>query len=131
MDAVALSRDAEKFGVRKPAHARGLTAAFRKLSKMAPTRVDAVFSCQPGEGLWARELTIAHLRNPSIMPEPQKRYLLAVSLGDVGAAGGAISVAHLIHVAGRKKPGRRKLERAIVYGASDGGEVGSCVVSVR
>jgi 3-oxoacyl-[acyl-carrier-protein] synthase-1 len=93
--------------------------------------VDAVFSCQTGEGIWARELSIAHLRNVEIMPEPQKRYLLAGSMGDAGAAGGAIQVAYLVHLAGRRKPGRRKLDRAIVYGAADGGDVGACVVSVR
>jgi 3-oxoacyl-[acyl-carrier-protein] synthase-1 len=131
LEASALGRDAEPFEKRNGARARGLTAVLRRLSKAAPARVDAVFSCQTGEGLWARELSIAHLRNVEIMPEPQKRYLLAGSLGDVGAAGGAIQLAYLVHLAGRRKLGLRKLDRAIVYGAADGGDVGACVVSVR
>lgn len=129
--ACAHGRDTDPFERRTGAHARGLTATLRALSRAAPARVDAVFSCQTGEGLWARELSIAHIRNVEIMPEPQKRYLIAETLGDVGAASGAIQTAYFVHLAGRRKAGRRKLERAIVYGAADSGEVGACVVSVR
>lgn len=128
----ALGRDAEPFTARSPWHAVGLTQLFNQLRLADPNapRVDAFFSCQTGESFWAKELSLASMRNPSLMPEPQRELLLAENLGDVGAAAGAIQVAMVLHIHSRGQSLNRKLERALVYGAADGGDVGGCIISV-
>ena len=80
-EVITLGRDEEPFVKRSGAHARGLTEVFRKLrSANTGGRADAIFSCQTGEGVWARELSIAYMRNAALMPEPKVKYLLAENL---------------------------------------------------
>jgi 3-oxoacyl-[acyl-carrier-protein] synthase I len=129
LETSALGRDAEPFEERTGAHARGLTAVLRQLRSTSAVRVDAVLSCQTSEGLWARELSIAHMRNAAVMPEPQRRVMLAASLGDTGAAAGPIQIGMLLHLHPRSWRKKRPLERAILYGAADGGDVGACIVA--
>jgi 3-oxoacyl-[acyl-carrier-protein] synthase-1 len=131
LETYAFARDAEPFEERTGAHAHALTTVLRQLHGAQPSapRVDAVFSCQTQEGLWARELSIAHLRNPPLMPEPQRRRMLADTLGDTGAAAGPIQLGMLVHLSPRGWRRNRKLDRAILYGAADCGDVGACIVA--
>jgi 3-oxoacyl-[acyl-carrier-protein] synthase I len=129
VEAVALARDTTAFELRQGGLAYGLTQMLRQLGRGAQ-RVDAVLSCQPGEGKWARELSVAHLRNAAFMPEPQRRFLVANSLGDLGAAAAPVQVGMLAHLAPHWRRRGRPLQRAVIYGAADGGDVGGCIVSL-
>lgn len=133
------------FTSREPSLATGLTEAFRKLRLDPAVRlpVDVVLSCQTGESFWAHELARAHIRNISLMPEPLAITLVAESLGDVGAASGAIQIAAAVHpekgitgadpdaVPASARASRRAPRRALVYGASDDGQIGACIVEGR
>ena len=131
LEGVALGRDAEPVGKRTGAHARGISEVFRNL-RLANTggRMDAIFSCQTGEGVWGRELSIAYMRNAALMPEPKVKYLLAENLGDMGAAAGPIQVGVFLQLQTTSFRRHRKMERAILVGAGDGGEVGGAIVGV-
>lgn len=130
LEAVALGRDQEPVGKRSGAHARGISEVFRKLrAGNGGGRADAIFSCQTGEGVWARELSIAYMRNAALMPEPKVKYLLAENLGDMGAAAGAVQVGVFLQMHATSFRRRRKLDRAVLYGAGDDGIVGGCIVS--
>lgn len=125
------SREPSSFLQRQPQLAEGLTDAFRQLRlhpRVGARRVDHVLSCQTGETFWAREFNYAYLRNASLMPEPLTMGLIAESLGDVGAAAGAIQLGRALYLLGRleKEPG--ETARVLVYGCSDAGHVGGCVV---
>ncbi|HRI63893.1 MAG TPA: hypothetical protein PK156_06635, partial [Polyangium sp.] len=125
LEGVALSRDDEPVHKRTGAHARGLSAVFRKLREgNTGGRTDAIFSCQTGEGVWGRELSIAYMRNAALMPEPKLVYLVAENLGDMGASGGPIQVGLFLHLQATAYRRKRKLERAVMFGAADGGDVG-------
>lgn len=131
LENVVLGRDDEPVKKRSGAHARGLSGVFRKLrGANAGGRTDAIFSCQTGEGVWGRELSIAYMRNAALMPEPKLVYLLAEHLGDTGAAAGPIQVGAFLHLHATAYRRRRKLDRAVMYGASDAGEVGAGLMSV-
>jgi 3-oxoacyl-[acyl-carrier-protein] synthase I len=134
----ALATERIPFTSREPSLSAGLTEAFRKLRQGGP-RVDMVLSCQTGESFWAHELARAHIRNSALMPEPLAIALIAESLGDVGAASGAIQLGAAVHPerglvgAGQDAPpasvlSRRAPRRALVYACSDDGAIGACVV---
>jgi len=55
--------------------------------------------------------------------------LLAENLGDMGAAAGPVQVGVFLHLHGTSYRRGRRLERAILYGAGDGGDVGGAIVS--
>ena len=112
-----------------PSRADGLTSALTQLRARLERNavVDAALSCQPGETFWARELTQAYLRNADFFPEPFKVTAVSESLGDVGAASGAILTAYALSSAVNLAAPCRTL----IYGGSDTGEVGSCVIEAR
>jgi 3-oxoacyl-[acyl-carrier-protein] synthase-1 len=87
--------------------------------------VEQVLSCQTGEGYWAKEFAQAYLRNAALFPEPLQVEELATTLGDVGAAAGALQVGYGLHLLKKRGGGR-----ALVYGSSDTGGVGACVLEV-
>ncbi len=120
------------FAARVPALAPGLTELFHKLARArsSAARVDAIFSCQSGEGLWARELSVAQVRNVSLVPEPQRRFVIAEALGDVGAAAAPIQVARLVNFRGDDRARTFHIDRAVLYGAADGGTTGGCILSL-
>lgn len=130
--ACATARDTLPFGKRNPMKAVGLTALFRQLRKAhaGQPRPQHLFSCQTGEGFWARELSHAYLRNVEIMPEPFRTSIVAASLGDAGAASGAIQLGMAHHLFATSARTGVKVERAVVYGAADGGSAGGCIVGV-
>jgi len=127
----ALSREPHSFIQRKPNMAEGLTDAFRRLrlDPMAGTRrVNHVLSCQTGENFWAQEFNYAYLRNAPLMPEPLTMNQIAESLGDVGAAAGAIQFGSGLHLLGGLELAPGEMARVLVYGCSDAGHVGACVI---
>lgn len=131
LDAVALGRDDDPVEKRTGAHGSGISAVFKKLrATNTAGRTDAIFSCQTGEGIWGRELSIAYMRNAALMPEPKVAYLLAENLGDTGAAAGPIQLGVCLHLHTTSYRRKRKLDRAVLYGAADGGDVGGAIVGV-
>lgn len=130
LGAIAAADDARPFKKRNAMQGHALNQVFRQLRTADPGRADALFSCQTGESFWARELASVSLRNGPLMPEPRREYLLSRSLGDTGAASCPIQLAVLVHLHSRVWRRGQKLERALVYGASDAGKVAACVVSV-
>jgi 3-oxoacyl-[acyl-carrier-protein] synthase-1 len=110
--------------------ASGLTTVLRELRLQRPGRVDVVISAQTGEGVYGREFSYAYLRNATLMPEPLRLTTLGALLGDAGAATGAMAL--VTAVAGLQpgpmvgRPPRHG--SALVYGESDDGRVGGCIV---
>lgn len=98
----------------------GLSAVFRALHAAVGGRVDDVIAATTGQGFFGREFSHAYLRNASLMPEPLRHACLASTLGDVGAAAGAIAA--VLAVLGRERS-------TLVYGSSDTGLVGGCVIT--
>ncbi|HYO68950.1 MAG TPA: beta-ketoacyl synthase N-terminal-like domain-containing protein [Archangium sp.] len=127
----ALAREPRPFLLGRPSQADGLTEAFRQLRQhpVAGTRrVDHVLSGQTGERFWAREFTHAYLRNVALMPEPLTVSLIAESLGDAGAASAVIQLGYALYLLQKQERVLGRAPRALVYGCSDGGDVGACVV---
>lgn len=115
----------------RPSAAEGLTTVFRQRRKH-PTagsrRVAQVMSCQTGETFWGHEFNRAYLRNTALMPEPLRVDLVAETLGDAGAGSGVIQLGQALHVPGGLATKRASVPRALVYGSSDEGQVGACII---
>ena len=111
--------------------AHGLTELFRRvLSQPAvPPRVDCIISAQPGEGFWGREVSYAYLRNVQRMPEPLRLEFVGAELGDTAAAAGLVA---LLRALASLRPPAWSIEppshSALVYGVSDTGAIGACVL---
>jgi 3-oxoacyl-[acyl-carrier-protein] synthase-1 len=105
--------------------AEGLTGLFARLREAhLGWRADVVYSCQPSENFWGREFTMAYLRNPELIPEPLRVEQLCDELGDCGAAMPALQLAF----AGHRFSRGEALARALIYGESDDGALGACLV---
>ncbi len=127
----ALSREPNAFLQRKPNLAEGLTDAFRQLRQhpIAGTRrVNHILSCQTGESFWAQEFNYAYLRNATLMPEPLTVSLVAESLGDMGAAAGAVQLGSALHQLTKLEPPHGEAARVLIYGCADAGQVGACII---
>lgn len=127
----ALSREPHSFLQQKPNLAHGLTDAFRQLRQHPATgrrRVDHVLSCQTGETFWAKEFNYAYLRNAPLMPEPLTVSLVAEALGDIGAAAGAAQLGYAMHLLKQLEPAARDAAQMLIYGCSDNGHVGACII---
>lgn len=109
-----------------PSTSLGLAELFRKLRATHPDRVGAVFCGVSCEGFYGMELSNAYLRNAALMPEPFRSHTIGNTLGDVGAASGAVAFAQAItSLQPRRGPAVRS---ALAYGSSDGGAVRGCIV---
>lgn len=129
---LATARDPHPFAGSTPGRGDGLTRVFRDLEPRFPGRVDEVFSAQPSEGFWGRELSYAYLRNPALMPEPMTLTTVGATLGDTGAASGALALVLALESMAPTLPHRPPLRgSALVYGSSDEGAVGGCIVIGR
>ncbi len=129
--ACSTARDALPFRQRSSVKAVGLTTLFRQLrhAHADQPRPQHLFSCQPGEGFWARELASAYLRNAALMPEPFRKSTIAASLGDAGAGAGIVQIAMAFDLFATSWRTGRAVDRAIVYGAADLGQSGGCIVA--
>lgn len=148
--AVAIGREQRHFLQNEPNLAKGLAGVFRCLrtdARAGSRRADLVLSCQTGESYWAEEFSRAYLRNAALMPEPLRISLVAEGLGDIGAASGMVQLAAAITrakrgdeiasaelslalslPAGSSPRGSAAPRRAVIYGCSDTGLAGGCVV---
>jgi 3-oxoacyl-[acyl-carrier-protein] synthase-1 len=129
--AVALAKEPRPMTRREPSGAEGLTEAFHHLRNhpIAGTRrVVRVLSCQTGETYWGHEFNRAYLRNAALMPEPLLVELVAETLGDAGASSGVIQVGQALHLLRDIEAERGLAPRALVYGCSDDGPLGACIV---
>jgi 3-oxoacyl-[acyl-carrier-protein] synthase-1 len=127
----ALSRESHSFLQRRPNLADGLAEAFRHLRQhpaAGSRRVNHVLSCQTGETFWAQEFNYAYLRNAALLPEPLTMNLVAESLGDTGAASGAIQLGAALHYVKKLEPERGDTARVLIYGCADAGHIGACIV---
>jgi len=100
---------------------------FHELGAGFTGSVDAVVSAQSIEGFWGRELSYAYLRNVEFMPEPFYERAVGSECGDTGAAAGAVALVRAIDGL-YAHPGARARDSALVYGVSDHGAVGGCVL---
>lgn len=126
----ALAVEPRPFTRREPSLAEGLTEALQVLrrdSVAGARRVDGVLACQPGESFWGTEFSRAYLRNADLMPEPLRVGVAGEGLGDAGAGAGPAMLGVALHRARWRGGGQR---RTLVYGCSDGGRVGACVVEM-
>ncbi|HEX5748214.1 MAG TPA: 3-oxoacyl-ACP synthase [Archangium sp.] len=126
----SLAVEPRPFTRREPSLAEGLTEAFQHLRRDAVAgarRVDGVLACQPGESFWGTEFTRAYLRNAALMPEPLHVGVAAEGLGDAGAGAAPAMMGIALHRARWREGGPR---RTLVYGCSDSGRVGACVVEM-
>lgn len=124
----ALAVEPRPFTQRAPSLAEGLTEALQRLRRDAVAgarRVEGVLACQPGESFWDTEFTRAYLRHAALMPEPLRVEVAGEGLGDAGAGAGPVMLGVALHRARWRGGGAR---RTLVYGCSDGGRVGACVV---
>ncbi|MFO0888045.1 MAG: beta-ketoacyl synthase N-terminal-like domain-containing protein [Isosphaeraceae bacterium] len=129
--ACCVDMEARHFLQEEPNLGDGLTRVFRALRQHPLTggqRVDRLLSCQTGETFWAREFAMASLRNGALMPEPLRGDLVAETLGDVGAASGAIQVG-VAQAWLRMRAGQQPAPQVLIYACSDAGLVGGCVVA--
>jgi 3-oxoacyl-[acyl-carrier-protein] synthase-1 len=105
--------------------AEGLTRVFAQLRGAHPDwRADAVYSSQPGTNHWGREFKLAALRNASLLPEPMNYVSLHGELGDCGSASAPMQLAFAVL---RFERGDA-LRRVLIYGESDDGALGACLV---
>lgn len=105
--------------------AEGLTRVFADLRAAHPTwRADAVYSSQPTTNHWGREFKLASLRQAELLPEPMRYSSLHDELGDCGAASAALQLAF----AGLRFSRGDALRRVLIYGESDNGTLGACLV---
>ncbi|PRP97430.1 3-oxoacyl-(acyl carrier protein) synthase [Enhygromyxa salina] len=105
--------------------AEGLTRLFAQLRDAYPSwRADAVYSSQPTTNHWGREFKMASLRHAELMPEPMNYASLHDELGDCGAATAPIQLAF----AGLRFSRGDALRRVLIYGESDDGTLGACLV---
>ena len=110
----------------------GLGRAFGQLGDAWAGRVDQVISAQTGQSKYERAFSYAYLRNDSLMPEPMRGVTIGATLGDTGAAAGALA---LVRACVGLEPPRSRPKRppehssALVYGQSDGGSVGACILA--
>jgi 3-oxoacyl-[acyl-carrier-protein] synthase-1 len=115
-----------------PSQAEGLTRVFGQLRKMYPQRVDALYSSQPPQRFWGRELSFAAARNAALMPEPMIMGRCGDALGELGAAAGAVAMVTAILDFHPLIPGRPQTEAmqesALVYACADEGKVGASLV---
>lgn len=128
---LALAQEPRHLRQRQPSLARGLTEALQQLGPLAaagPGRVERVLSCQTGESFFDREFAQAYLRSAEWMPEPLRLERLAEVLGDAGAAAGALQLGRALHVLTQVEQAPPTHWRVLVYGCSDGGRVGACLV---
>jgi 3-oxoacyl-[acyl-carrier-protein] synthase I len=103
----------------------GLTQLFSALRHAHPSwRADAVYSSQPNTNHWGREFKLASLRNAALMPEPMNYHSLHDELGDCGAASPALQLVF----AGLRWSRGDALQRALLYGESDDGTLGACLL---
>jgi 3-oxoacyl-[acyl-carrier-protein] synthase-1 len=127
----AIASEPNPRGFDAPYVGLGLTALFRELRQDHTARADVVISAQTGESAFERAFAYAYLRNTALMPEPLRSTVMGALIGDAGAAAGAMAM--VAAVAGLRPP--RALPRrpprhasALVYGESDDGPVGGCIV---
>jgi 3-oxoacyl-[acyl-carrier-protein] synthase-1 len=116
------------FTQRAPSLAEGLTQVFRAVRidpVLGARRMDAVLACQPGEEFWSTEFSRAYLRNAALMPEPLRIRTAGEYLGDAGAGAGPVMLGAALH---RTRQQAREMSRTLIYGSSDGGRIGACVV---
>jgi 3-oxoacyl-[acyl-carrier-protein] synthase-1 len=113
------------------ATAEGLAALFRQLRHGFGARVDEVFAATTGERYYAQEFAHASLRNAALMPEPLRLCSIAASLGDLGAAAGAVALVRAVVRAGPSQAGNRNEPNAasLIYGSGDDGALGGCVLT--
>ena len=133
LTATAVERDAECFASFVDGaslnRATGLTRLFQRLRSGLTERAGAVISAQPSEGYWGREISFAYLRNEPMMPEPLYAASSSTSLGDAGAAAGAVALHMAIdELRGCALTRRTARPSAIVYGISDRGAFGGCTL---
>lgn len=103
----------------------GLTRLFAELRADHPNwRADAVYSCQPGGNQWGVEFKLASLRNAEMMPHPMAHLTLHGELGDCGAASAPLQLAFAVLRFARGDD----LSRVLIYGESDDGTLGACLV---
>ena len=130
----ALAKESRHFYQREPNLGDGLADVFRQLRKnpiAGSRRVDYLLSCQTGESFWAQEFTNAYLRNASLMPEPLTVDIIAESLGDTGTGSGIILLGVAIYKLRKLCQEYGKPMRVLIYGCSDNGNVGACIVEMR
>lgn len=128
---VALAHEPYGYANQAPSRADGLTTALRALREHPLSgcrRVDLLVHGQTGESFWAKELARAYLRNAALCPEPFRPRSIADSLGDTGCAAGIIATATAVGSLAETRLGSPQNGRALVYGCSDDGQVGACVV---
>jgi 3-oxoacyl-[acyl-carrier-protein] synthase-1 len=128
-----LAEETRHFLQSQPGLGHGLTEAFRRLRThpVAGTRrMDFFLSCQPTEAFWGREFAYAYLRNGALLPEPLTGEGIAESLGDPGAASGIIQAGMALHARGRWGEANPGSWRTLVFGHSNKGQIGACVVEV-
>jgi 3-oxoacyl-[acyl-carrier-protein] synthase-1 len=100
-----------------------LTKIFMSLGAASAARATHVFSSQPSDRRWGRELSIAMLRAPRVLPEPFAITRITESAGDPNVAGAMIlTVAALATSVGRPDG------PVLVYGMSDDGLAGGLLV---
>ena len=129
-----LAREQRHFLQEKMNLSEGLTQVFRHLRKHPVTgnrRVDYVLSSQTGEGYWAQEFIFAYLRNVALMPEPMVTEMIGESFGDVGAGSGALLLGMSLHRLKELQPAATHPVRSLIYGSSDHGQIGACVVEYQ
>lgn len=103
----------------------GLTRLFSTLRASHPGwRADAVYSAQPTGTHWVREFQYASLRNASLLPEPMNHISLHGELGDCGAASAPMQLAFACLRFARGD----ELRRVLIYGESDDGTLGGCLL---
>ena len=130
----AVAREPEPFvdvaATGKISGAQGLAAVFASLMQRVNGRVDEVFAGTTGQVYFGREFSHAYLRNAALMPEPLRLRTIDSALGEVGAAAGALSLVHAIMRLGPDAPGNRgpANRSGLVYGSSNAGLVGGCVL---
>ncbi len=115
-----------------PSTGAGLTTALRMLRldpECGAQRADRVCSCQPGGAYWGAEFTNAYLRNAALMPEPLTVDSLADTLGDLGAAAGAVQLGLALHGFELADRYGAEARRCLIYGSADTGSIGAAVIS--
>ncbi|WP_181234152.1 beta-ketoacyl synthase N-terminal-like domain-containing protein [Enhygromyxa salina] len=130
IETVALGQELEPRSMGGPPRAAGLTRLFAQLRGTGAARAEVVVSALAYQRWWAREFSHAYLRNAALMPEPLVAVAPSSGLGDLGAAAGGVALATAVwefHPLVARR-GARVLDRALVYGCTDSGTLGACLL---
>lgn len=127
--ACVLEQEPHPFESGEVSFGQGLTSAFTALHLLA--RADQVICGHSGERFFTNEFAVAYLRNAPLFPEPLSQLWPGNSLGDTGAATGALALGLAVDEARQRAQAAGRAGRVLFYASADSGQIGAGIIDVE